>query len=108
MTVPRIPDPRSRRACRALDVYLALSTRQHALIRASRGGLGARSPRTLLRPLEGHLRRVIDEYLVHYNQERDNQGIGNEVVGGRFTVGTGPVEYTERLGGLLKFYKRAA
>ena len=57
---------------------------------------------------EGHLRRVIGEYLLHYNHERNHQGIGNELVDGRPNAGTGPIECNERIGGLLKFYHRAA
>ena len=57
---------------------------------------------------EAHLRRAVDEYLEHYNAERNHQGIGNELIGGRATVGTEPIECTERLGGLLKFYRRVA
>ncbi|MFC1642327.1 hypothetical protein ACFL5O_06520 [Myxococcota bacterium] len=26
---------------------------------------------------EGHLRRTLDEYLVHYHQERNHPGLGN-------------------------------
>ncbi|MFT5476421.1 MAG: putative transposase [Planctomycetota bacterium] len=44
---------------------------------------------------EKHLRRVVDEYLVHFNHERSHQGIG-------------PIECRERVGGLLKSYHRAA
>jgi putative transposase len=57
---------------------------------------------------EAHLRRTIDEFLVHYNHERNHQGIGNELIDARADAGAGPVECTERLGGLLKFYRRAA
>jgi putative transposase len=57
---------------------------------------------------EAHLRRVIDEYLLHFNHERNHQGLGNELVDGRAVAGTGPIECSERLGGLLKFYRRAA
>ncbi|MFT5052155.1 MAG: putative transposase [Chlamydiales bacterium] len=57
---------------------------------------------------EGHLRRVVDEYLVHFNHERNHQGIGNELIDGEVGVGTGSVECRERVGGLLKFYHRAA
>ena len=48
------------------------------------------------------------EYLEHYNRERDHQGLGNELICGRATIGTGPIECRERLGGLLNSYKRAA
>ena len=57
---------------------------------------------------EDHLRRVLDEYLAHYNRERNHQGIGNELIDGRSTLSTGQIERNERLGGLLKFYRRAA
>jgi putative transposase len=57
---------------------------------------------------EAHLRRVVDEYLVHFNHERNHQGIGNELIDGDAATGTGSVECRERLGGLLKFYHRAA
>ena len=57
---------------------------------------------------EGHLRRAISEYLVHFNHERNHQGIGNELIDGQLTSGAGPIDCAERLGGLLKFYRRAA
>ncbi|MFT5052642.1 MAG: putative transposase [Chlamydiales bacterium] len=47
-------------------------------------------------------------YLLHFNHERNHQGIGNELIDGEVGVGTGSVECRERLGGLLKFYHRAA
>jgi hypothetical protein len=51
---------------------------------------------------------TIDEFLVHYNHERNHQGIGNKLIDARADAGAGPVKCTERLGGLLKFYRRAA
>jgi putative transposase len=57
---------------------------------------------------EAHMRHVLAEYLTHYNAERNHQGIENELIDGRPPVGTGPIECTERLGGLLKYYRRAA
>ena len=57
---------------------------------------------------EAHLRRVISEYLAHYHCERNHQGLGNELIGGVPQAAKGPVECTEHLGGLLKFYHRAA
>ena len=58
--------------------------------------------------VEGHLRGAIKEYLVHYNTERNHQEIGNERIDRRAATGSGPIECAERLGGLLKFYQRAA
>jgi transposase InsO family protein len=57
---------------------------------------------------EAHLHRTIDEFLAHYNQERNHQGIGNERIDARADAGVGQIECTERLGGLLTFYRRAA
>ena len=52
-------------------------------------------------------RRVIDEYLLHFNHERNHPGIGNELIHGAASAGSGPVECKARVGGLLKFYSRA-
>ncbi len=48
------------------------------------------------------------EYITHYHAERAHQGIGNERIEQRSEVGDGAVRCTERLGGLLKCYRRAA
>jgi transposase InsO family protein len=56
---------------------------------------------------EKALRSAVADYLAHYNSERAHQGIGNE----RLTAGTmgeGEVLCSERLGGLLNHYYRAA
>ncbi len=52
--------------------------------------------------------RAIAEYAAHYHDERSHQGIGNEIVSGTKAQGEGVVEMRERLGGLLKYYRRAA
>jgi hypothetical protein len=57
---------------------------------------------------EAHLRRTVDDSLLHYNHERNHHGIGNELIDARADACFGPIECTERLGGLLKFYRRAA
>jgi transposase InsO family protein len=59
---------------------------------------------------EGHLRRAVREYVTHYHGERNHQGIGNQLIeasadGSRRR---GSIERRERLGGLLRFYCRAA
>lgn len=59
---------------------------------------------------EGHLRRAVREYVTHYHGERNHQGIGNQLIeasadGSRRR---GSIERRERLGGLLRFYPRAA
>jgi transposase InsO family protein len=57
---------------------------------------------------EAHLGRVVDEYLEHYNHERNHQGIGNELIEGEAAASAGDIKCRERLGGLLKYYRRAA
>ena len=58
---------------------------------------------------EAMLRRALNEFVEHYNTERPHQGIGNVVIEGTGQAeGQGDVECHERLGGLLKKYRRAA
>jgi len=57
---------------------------------------------------EAHLGHVLEQYLAHYHAERNHQGIGNELIEGAPQPGEGLVECDERLGGLLKYYRRAA
>ena len=61
---------------------------------------------------ETSLRRVVSEYLEHYHRERNHQGKGNVLL---FPASTsnkpgaqGAIGCRERLGGLLKYYRRAA
>jgi putative transposase len=58
---------------------------------------------------EAHLRRAVREYVAHYHGERNHQGIDNRLIdsvdGSRRS---GRIECRERLGGLLRFYRRAA
>lgn len=57
---------------------------------------------------ERSLRRAIAEYLEHYHAERAHQGLGNERIESGECSGMGDVRSTERLGGILKHYARAA
>ena len=57
---------------------------------------------------EASLRHAIAEYVEHYHRERAHQGIGNERIERVGAVGDGEVVCDERLGGLLKCYRRAA
>ncbi len=59
---------------------------------------------------EGHVRRMLREYAEHYHGERNHQGIGNRLIDSSIDVSStgGPIECRERLGGLLRFYRRAA
>jgi putative transposase len=61
---------------------------------------------------EGSLRRALNEYVAHFHSERNHQGKGNvllfsEPVGPRGSAGA-RVERRQRLGGLLRYYARAA
>ncbi len=57
---------------------------------------------------EASLRRAISEFVAHYHEERAHQGLGNERIEHVDAVGDGEVVCSERLGGLLKCYRRAA
>jgi hypothetical protein len=52
--------------------------------------------------------RPTDDEGVHYNSERNHQSIGNELTAGQASFEQGLVECSDRLGGLLKHYHRAA
>ncbi len=56
---------------------------------------------------ERHLRYVVNEYMEHYHTERPHQGIGNNIIDPP-PLGNGRIVCHERLGGLLKSYRRAA
>ncbi|GJM45487.1 MAG: hypothetical protein DHS20C21_23290 [Gemmatimonadota bacterium] len=58
---------------------------------------------------ESSLRRALRQYETHFVSERSHQGIGNRLVSpDSGDAGTGDVECRPRLGGLLRFYRRAA
>ncbi len=59
---------------------------------------------------ERHLRRAVREYTEHYHAERNHQGRGNELIETPCEEPKidGAVECQERLGGVLKYYRRAA
>ena len=56
---------------------------------------------------ERHLEYIINEYIEHYNHERPHQGIDNEIIEPPPQC-NGEIICHERLGGLLKYYRRAA
>jgi hypothetical protein len=58
---------------------------------------------------EGHLRRTLQEFAVHYHRERNHQGLGNELID-RPTAQPpiGPVRRRRRVGGVLSYYYRSA
>jgi len=57
---------------------------------------------------ESSLRRGVAEYVEHYHTERAHQGLGNERIEGTVVTAEGEVQCHERLGGILKSYRRAA
>jgi hypothetical protein len=59
---------------------------------------------------EGSLRYALAQYLTHYHQERNHQGLDNQLIAPapEFGVLTGEVRRRERLGGLLSYYYREA
>ena len=61
---------------------------------------------------EGSLRRALTEYIAHFHSERNHQGKENQLLfparaPDRSAIRTG-LRCDERLGGLLKYYARAA
>jgi hypothetical protein len=57
---------------------------------------------------EDHLRRTITQYLIHYHQERNHQGLDNRlIVPEEFNL-TGQIRRRKRIGGLLNHYYREA
>ena len=59
---------------------------------------------------EDMLRRTVREYVQHYHEERNHQGLDNTIIVPGAEVGrtTGPIECRERLGGVLRYYHRQA
>ena len=58
---------------------------------------------------EGHLRPAVREYVARYNQERPHQSLGGRLVTPASNENrSGPIQCSERLGGLLQFYHRQA
>ncbi len=59
---------------------------------------------------ERHLRHVINEYMVHYLEERYHQGLEGRLVRPATTNKSenGRIRCRQRLGGMLNYYYRAA
>jgi hypothetical protein len=56
------------------------------------------------------LRKAVGQFVEHYHQERNHQGLGNRLIEPGVGVGrvAGEVACRERLGGLLQYYYRDA
>lgn len=59
---------------------------------------------------ERHLCRAVREYAEHHQHERNHRGLGNRLIDPNFdlAVREGAVACRKRLGGVLRYYKRAA
>jgi transposase InsO family protein len=58
---------------------------------------------------EWHLQRAIRDFVEHYHAERNHQGIGNALIERPpMQRTTGPVRCRQRVGGILRYYYRAA
>jgi len=58
---------------------------------------------------EHSLRRAIREFITHYHQERNHQGLGNRlIVSDLVSATSGTIRRRQRLGGMLNYYHRAA
>ena len=59
---------------------------------------------------ERQLRLAVAQFVVHYHGERNHQGLGNNLIQPGESVGqtAGEIRCRERMGGLLRYYHRAA
>ena len=58
---------------------------------------------------ERHPQRAITEFVAHYHNERNHQGLGNELIQPiRPLVASCAVRRLQRIGGMLNYYYRAA
>ena len=59
---------------------------------------------------EAGLRKAIREFVAHYHQERNHQGLGNSLIAPETCLSAhgGPIRRRQRLGGMLNYYHRAA
>jgi putative transposase len=59
---------------------------------------------------EQSLRRAVGSFLKHYHEERNHQGLSNKIIDPNDEVDAiaGKIECREQLGGILKYYHRAA
>jgi len=57
---------------------------------------------------EKALKNAVSEFLTHYHQERNHQGLNNQLLQPGIEVGhnAGYVACRERLGGMLRYYYR--
>jgi len=57
---------------------------------------------------EAALRNAVRQFVTHYHEERNHQGLNNQLLTYTRTVESGRLRKRERLGGLLNYYYREA
>jgi putative transposase len=57
---------------------------------------------------ETHLRELLREFVEHYHAERNHQGLGNALIEPSNENSAGRIIRRSRIGGVLKYYYRAA
>ena len=59
---------------------------------------------------ENSVWNAVNEYLIHYHEERNHQGLENKIIDPQDERDhlAGKIECRERLGGLLNYYHRSA
>jgi putative transposase len=59
---------------------------------------------------ERSLRNAARDFAAHYHKERNHQGLDNRLIepNGSDESTVGPIQCLQRLGGMLRFYRRAA
>lgn len=59
---------------------------------------------------KGSLRRALTEYMTHFHEERNHQGLGNGLIRGYPAVAASDASIHRRtqLGGMLSYYHRVA
>ena len=57
---------------------------------------------------EDHLRHTLRQYLIHYHQERNHQGLENQLIDPEVLAPIGEIRRRRRIGGLLNYYYREA
>ena len=59
---------------------------------------------------ERHLRQIVHEYVVHHHEERNHQGLGNQLISpaNHYAATSGRIVRRPRLGGVLNYYHREA
>ena len=74
------------------------------------GSVKRECPRRMILFGQGHLRRSLTEFVAHYHEDRPHQGLDNRLITPSIVEQppSGMVVADERLGGLLRSYRRVA